>query len=435
MTMVPNLKSTFRLGVSKVDITPDFPVPLAGFAVRSELGPYESISNRLFARIFAFVTSDESNRVSGDSAEEKAVLISADLLWWGSDRVPSIKRRICGRFGLAEDAILLHGTHTHSGPQTSGLFTSYLGVMDLSYIEAMENRVIEAVGVAFQHIDPVRIEQGIGYSPLGINRRGVLKSTPETGPVDHELRIVRFVKEDGATKGLLVHYACHPVITRENAVSSEYVGIALKFIERDLDEGAIAAFLQGTCGDINPSDGEQVIRGDNEVVMQIGKAFADCVIRMLEKPMRTLLTHRLQWSKTVIELPLSSLPEREQLESSALAPGVLGEWSSIMLERLDSLSSSIPLEITVVTLADGLSLIGLNAEVVVDYGLFIKRITQGSALPIAYTNGMIGYIPTAQQLSEGGYETHESTLYFAMASSFDHAVESTVKQALLKLLT
>lgn len=42
---------------------------------------------------------------------------------------------------------------------------------------------------------------------------------------------------------------------------------------------------------------------------------------------------------------------------------------------------------------------------------------------------------TARQSREGGYETHESTLYFGMASSFDAAVESVVKQALQNLLS
>jgi hypothetical protein len=178
-----------------VDITPVFPVPLAGFAVRSELGAFEGVSHRLFARIFVFETGD------GNGDKGDAVLISADLLWWGSDRVPMLKRRIHERFGIAEDAILLHGTHTHSGPQTSSLFTSYLGVMDETYIASLENLVIEGIETALLQAEPVQIEQGSGYSPLGINRRGVVKSPPETGPVDHELRVIRFRKVDGSYEG------------------------------------------------------------------------------------------------------------------------------------------------------------------------------------------------------------------------------------------
>lgn len=373
------------------------------------------------------MTNDGSN-------ESKAVLISADLLWWGSDRVPGLKQQIHARCGIAEDAILLHGTHTHSGPQTSGLFTSYLGVMDESYVNALESRLIEGIEAAMFQVEPVRMEKVTGVSPLGINRRGVAKSPPETGPVDHDLRVVRFVTEDGCTKGLLVHYACHPVITRDNFVSSEYPGVAMEIVEQSVGGGVIAAFLQGTCGDINPGDDNQVIRGNNEVVLKIGKEFANYVMETQEKPHWHVAPCLLQWSKSVIELPLAKLPERERLMKSALLPGVIGEWSSLMLSRLDSLSPRIPLELTVLKLADNLSFIGMNAEVVVEYGLFIKQISEGNMLAMGYTNGMFGYIPTAQQLDEGGYESHESTFYFAMAASFDRAVESTLKEALRKLL-
>ncbi|KRF04803.1 hypothetical protein ASG89_21105 [Paenibacillus sp. Soil766] len=407
-----------------MDITPEKPIPLAGFAVRSELGAFEGVSHRLFARIFVFVTG-----------EVKAVLISADLLWWGSDRVPALKQRIHERYGIAEAAILLHSTHTHSGPQTSSLFTSYLGVMDENYVASMENIVIEGINAALLSAESVRIEQGSGYSPLGINRRGVVKSPPDIGPVDHELRVIRFVKVDGSTKGLLVHYACHPVITRENLVSSEYIGVAMASVEQIVGGGTVAAFLQGTCGDINPGDGEQVIRGNNEVVKQVGTDFAKCILETIVRPMRHLTPCHLQWRKTSVDLPLKSLPERSQLEITARSPGVLGEWSSLMLARLERLPPSIPLELTELKLGEELSLLGMNAEVVVDYGLYIKQITKGTVLPIGYTNGMFGYIPTSQQLMEGGYEPYESTLYFAMASSFDSTVEATVKEALLKFLS
>ncbi|NQX58247.1 neutral/alkaline non-lysosomal ceramidase N-terminal domain-containing protein [Paenibacillus qinlingensis] len=413
-----------------MDITTKLPVPLAGFAVRSELGAFEGVSHRLFARIFVFETGDEKGEVV-----EKAVLISADLLWWGSDRVPVLKERIREQFGFAEDAILLHGTHTHSGPQTSNLFTSYLGVMDENYIGLMEDLIIEGITTALLQVEPVRIEQGIGSSPLGINRRGVVKSPQETGPVDHELRVIRFVKTDGDTKGLLVHYTCHPVITRDNFVSSEYIGVAMESVELIVGEGTVAAFLQGTCGDINPGDGKQVIRGNNDVVMQVATDFTKCVVETLDKPMRQLTPCHLEWRKTLVELPLKSLPDRCQLEKTAQSPGVLGEWSKLMLARLDSLSPSIPLEVSILKLAEELSILGMNAEVVVDYGLYIKQITKGTVLPIGYTNGMFGYIPTGQQLVEGGYETHESTLFFAMASSFDNSVELTVKEALFNLLS
>ncbi|MGG1513786.1 hypothetical protein ABE504_00125 [Paenibacillus oryzisoli] len=378
-------------------------------------------------------SSDDENGGVG-SAGQLALLVSADLLWWGSDRVPALKRRIRERFGITEDAILLHGTHTHSGPQTSGRFTSYLGVMDAEYVYALEQRVLDGIAEACRQLEPVRVEQASGQSPLGINRRGIVQTPPDPGPVDHELRVIRFVREDGSAKGLLVHYACHPVITRDNRVSAEYVGVAMGSVEQAVGGGAVAAFLQGTCGDINPGDGTQVLRGDHAAVTAVGEAFAECVLAALAGPMQESAACPLTWRKVSVELPLAPMPERAALEVTALAQGVLGEWSAIMLECYEALSPVIPLEITLLQLADGAVLLGMNAEIVVAYGLWIKSITGGAVLPMGYTNGMFGYIPTAQQLLEGGYETHESTLYFAMPASFDPAVEQVMKAGLRELL-
>ncbi|MGG1554369.1 neutral/alkaline non-lysosomal ceramidase N-terminal domain-containing protein [Paenibacillus ferrarius] len=428
-----NERRLLRLGVAKVDITPASPVPLAGFAVRSGLGAYEGISERLYARIFVWDGGGGENG-GADPTGRLAVLVSADLLWWGSDRVPALKRRICERFGIPEDAILLHGTHTHSGPQTSGRFTSYLGVMDAEYVDALERRVLDGIAEACAGLEPVRVGQASGQSPLGINRRGIVQTPRDPGPVDHELRVIRFLREDGSTKGLLVHYACHPVITRDNRLSSEYAGVAMGIVERTVGGGAVAAFLQGTCGDINPGDGTQVVRGDHAAVTAVGEAFAECVLAALAGPLQEAAACPLAWRKMRIELPLAPLPARAALEVTALAQGVLGEWSAIMLERYETLLPVIPLEIMLLQLADGTALLGMNAEVVVAYGLWIKFITGGTVLPMGYTNGMFGYIPTARQLEEGGYETHESTLYFGMPASFDPAVEQVMKEGLRELL-
>src|SRR5690349_5501366 len=114
-----------KLGTSKIDITPSSPVPLAGFAVRSGLGPYTGVSYPLYARIYVLETEErtpedpgmpevprnaaEAGR-AGRVAASRAVLISADLIWWGSDRVPAFKEAVHRRFGLEPEAVLLHGT-------------------------------------------------------------------------------------------------------------------------------------------------------------------------------------------------------------------------------------------------------------------------------------------------------------------------------------
>ena len=49
--------ATYRVGVAKVDITPDYPIRLNGFGGRREES--EGVSQRIWAKALAIVTDDE----------------------------------------------------------------------------------------------------------------------------------------------------------------------------------------------------------------------------------------------------------------------------------------------------------------------------------------------------------------------------------------
>jgi hypothetical protein len=85
-------------------------------------------------------------------------------------------------------------------------------------------------------------------------------------------------------------------------------------------------------------------------------------------------------------------------------------------------------------LCEGLSLLTMNAEMVVEYGLFIKQRFAGSVLPVPYSNGMIGYVPTQRQVAEGGYEARESIAYFSLPAPFEATVETAIHEAIYRLI-
>jgi len=107
--------------------------------------------------------------------------------------------------------------------------------------------------------------------------------------------------------------------------------------------------------------------------------------------------------------------------------------AELLLNHPKRIRSAIPLEITWIDLSKELSLVTTNAEMVASYGLFIKDKFKGQVLPIGYTNGMIGYVPTAKQISEGGYESKESVFYFVLPALFDPVVEERIYNALQSL--
>ncbi|CAG7621528.1 hypothetical protein PAESOLCIP111_02347 [Paenibacillus solanacearum] len=418
------------LGTSKIDITPVAPVPLCGFASRSDKGPFESVSLPLYARVFYF----RSDNSAGES--HSAILVSADLIWWGSDRVPLLRRKIRDRLKI--EHVILHGSHTHSGPQTSALFSDLLGKVDPAYVAYLESRLLEGIEAAVGNAELVTMARGRGGCDIAINRRGwnngesVIGPNPE-GPVDHELQVIRFMAVGGRVKALLVHYACHPVITRENRVSSEFIGVAMEQLEEAFGDGTVAAYIQGTCGDINPAEGGDICCGGDIEVCRMGQRLAHAVERVLLGRLEPLESAAIQSKTAEIALPLQRLPRHEELEALQNDAGVMGDWSRFLLRSPEYLTDRLTLEITKLTLADGLVLVAMNGEIVVEYGLFLKRISNGTILPMGYSNGMIGYLPTAEQLAIGGYEPLKSTYYFRMPAPFEPSVEELVKSTLLQM--
>jgi hypothetical protein len=166
-------EDSLRAGIVKVDITPDKPVKMSGYAGRKD--PSTGVHDRLYARIVAF-----------QSSSQRLVLVSTDLIGFYNTYEP-IRDAICDRFDLEPRELFLSGTHTHSGP------TPTLGEdrhpNNLEYTQNLKAKLLEAIGLAIEKIHPVRMGAGRGYSPVGSNRRGATRRLDTAGP--ESLRPVR----------------------------------------------------------------------------------------------------------------------------------------------------------------------------------------------------------------------------------------------------
>lgn len=421
------------LGTAKTDITPPHPVPLSGFAHRQ--GNFDGIARRLYLRVWAFRQTD------GEGRQRQFLLVQADLIWWGTERMDALYRKLKERWGLEREEVILHASHTHGGPQTTRLFVPALGPMDSDYVGWMEGQLLAGIGQAYAGLEPVTAAKGSGACRIGINRRKevdgriVMAPNPQ-GPIDPEVTVIRYTTEDNKVKGVMFHYTCHSTTTGDNRVTSEFPGAAMENIERELEDGAIASFLQGCCGDIRPAliEEDRFYRGTEEDIGRLGRQLSDEVFRVLGRPMNQLKQYSLASFAHIVELPFRRLPDAEELAAKAAEGEVWGDWSRLLREHPERNQPTIPLSLQIVRIADGLSFLTMNGEIVVEYGLFIKQFSSGTVLPLAYCNGMIGYIPTAIQVEEGGYEGGESAVYFGLPSAFHPSVEGRIKEAAASLV-
>lgn len=472
MQETENMRQTDRLqlylGTAKTDITPKRPIQLAGYGHRNGK-VFEKVAHRLYARVFAFEQRDAeaasaqsgmnqadkrsfSDNIDGkvNGSGRRAVLIQADFIWWGNDLTDRIQKSISQRWHLEQSAILLNASHSHSGPQTSNDLLPSLGELDREYIHQLEQAVLDAAAQAFDNMEPVTVERSHGQCSVGIHRRrridGKVMNAPNPeGPVDSEVTVFRFRRtkpwgsseQEGSTKAVLFHYTCHPTVMGDFTVTSEFTGYAMEKLERELANcGAIAAFLQGCCGDVRPAlvKEERFYRGDEEDVARLGSELADAVLHAMQQPMEQLEIVPLQSRNSAVPLPFDQLPDEAMLRQWEHEEGYLGEWSRLMLSEPSRLAPTIPLRLSFVQLAHGLAFIAMNGEVVVDYGLYVKELTKKQVLPLAYSNGMIGYVPTAKQLEEGGYESKDSFYYFGLPAPFSDELETRIKEGIRKII-
>lgn len=419
------------LGTAKRDITPKERMPLAGFGHRT--GTFEQVAQPLYVKVWLFQRTDAEGRRS------RALLAQADILAWNEKRMDFILGKLEALYGLQPSAVILQATHTHCGPWTVDL----LYPAHSEYVRFMEAQLLAGIEEACGKLVPVDIERGSASCELGINRRKftegrmVMAPNPE-GPTDPEVRVIRYRERATARHvGVLFHYTCHPTVTDHNLISSEYPGVAMERVEEALGGGAIASFLQGCCGDIRPDmvrDGE-FYRGDHDDVRRLGGRLADVVLNVLDRPMEVLRPCPIGSLAEKVMLPFGELPNAGQLLAGSAETGMAGDWSRLLLGDPSRLAAGIAVRMNAVRLAAGLTLVAMNGEMTVAYGLYMKKLLSGhEVLPLAYSNGMIGYVPTAAQLAEGGYEARESIYYFGLPAPFIPVIEDLIHAAAIRLL-
>ncbi|MBI3944339.1 MAG: neutral/alkaline non-lysosomal ceramidase N-terminal domain-containing protein [Armatimonadetes bacterium] len=239
-----------RIGFGKVDITPRIGVELLGF------GPFRNrrsvgVRDRLWAKAMAVEVGGRALAV-----------VSCDL---GFVLLPTTKRvraLVKEAVGLGEDAVMVHCTHTHSGPATGG--TLGWGEVDLPYMELLPRRIADACIQAVQSLAPAELshaevpcegiglnrEQDGGAQPLEVVLRDDWRP-PRPELTDTRCHVFR-VDSGGKPIGFLSYFGCHPVVCCEDTryIHGDFVGVATNMLERE-NPGTVGLFLQGAQGDIN----------------------------------------------------------------------------------------------------------------------------------------------------------------------------------------
>ena len=276
------LDSMMQIGFGKNDITPRVGVELCGF------GPYRcrrsiGVRDQLWAR--AMVAEHDGATV---------VLISCDLVGMSAELTNRVRARVGEVTGLPDDAILLHCTHTHSGPNTGGYIG--WGAPDQPYLETLPQRIARAARDAAQNrAEATLCHAEVACEGIGLNREYDRAAPPIEDVLDDDWRPQRpeltdttchvvDVRSRGQRIGFLSYFGCHPVVccAETRYIHGDYCGVATNMLERE-SPGAIGLFLQGAQGDVNSCI---VHKGEQESMLAldvIASRYANSVRRGLQE--------------------------------------------------------------------------------------------------------------------------------------------------------
>lgn len=276
-------------GVAKVDIT------------NRQAGP---VNDPLYVK--ALVLKDDATTL---------VMITVDAVAIGeighikNDYLPKVRARLQQELGIAPANVMVNASHCH------GVVCKEVG-----------ERTVRAVKAAMQNMVPVKVGAGAGHEDrIMENRRLKLKNgreadvrhaysfppdeeVAEIGPVDPEIGILRLDRTDGRTLAVVYNFACHPIQgVPSGANTADIVGFASKAIEDNLSDGALALFLQGCAGDINPVFYKDVDHPRD--AEPLGNMLGLSALRAIRK-VRTKQDDRLKVLHEHLELPRADLAQR-----------------------------------------------------------------------------------------------------------------------------
>ncbi|HLJ11747.1 MAG TPA: neutral/alkaline non-lysosomal ceramidase N-terminal domain-containing protein [Planctomycetaceae bacterium] len=424
------IAADFQAGVAVVDITAPPAYRMSGyFSERLNTGIHDPLSAK--AVVFR-------------QGRAQAALVFCDLI--------GISRTVSGRAreqaaqmtGIPASSILIHGTHSHTGPLYDGALRQHFHDLaiekhgrdpseEIDYSAFLVQRIVEAISQAHAGAQRVTILAGIAQQRgLSFNRRfhmqdGSVRFNPgklnleiirPAGPVDTDVGVVML--QAAASKqnvAALTVFALHLDTVGGTEYSADYPFYLERTLRQSLGNQFVSMFGNGTCGDINHVDVTNALpQKGHEEAARIGAALAETVSRTIPA-IKPVGAPKLAVRSAKTDVPVQQYAPEEIAQAKRdifkVGTSQLSFLEQVKATKIINLqlrpSETLPLEVQVFRLSDDLAIVGLPGEVFVELGLAIKGGSPfARTLVIELCNDNPAYIPTKKAFAEGSYETVNS---------------------------
>ncbi len=395
----------------------------------------------------------EINALALSCGEDKVVLLSMDHLGINRDIIAEYRKHIAEVTGLPLEAIYIHETHTHTGPE---LKLNSEDELEKEYYHMVYRKMADAARFALDDLKPAKMGWGIGQAPnVAFVRRfrmkdGSIKTNPGVnnpdilepiGDVDERVSVLRFDRE-GAESLVLVNFANHPDVVGGSKISADWPGFLRRTVEDALDNTK-CIFFNGAQGDVNhvnvhPTGGylndtfndfDDVSRGYGHS-RYIGRVVAAGVMQVYDK-VKYVDVDSIKFAQRTIHVA-SNMPKPEDMPEAHRINDLHNAgkdaelpYSGMMLTtivaeagrmvRLEHGPEAFDMELSAIAIGD-VVMIGIPGEPFTGIGRGLKDSAEWElVIPTCCTNGYQGYFPMKEAYDEGGYEARSSSFRAGVA--------------------
>ncbi len=425
---------TMNYNAADISTTPDEHTMLAGFAARNDL------STELHLPLY-------THCLVISKGADKACIISNDLMEISPELSLEWRREISDKSGLPLDRIFMHCIHTHSAPRNGG-WRAEPGGSNYSHKERLHKVLVDnAVKTITEQsaFRPFKMEIGKATTSINGNR-----CEKETGPVDRDVYVVRFLDTKGAPVVSIVNLACHPVCmgARSLLVSSDYPGVCGKILREEW--GGDVFQLTGAAGNMDPAKGPRMV----EYAEECGRCLADSLLKIEFSKVKptgefkvvndtVALPYRIaEVTPEAVEAHAAEISAWDKTVSATWKDDVEG-WKELILSRFSEGEVKSALDFTMGAVnINGIIFFFTQGEPFCEYQMEARKAFPGRNIVFAgYTNGQNSYLPSAHayEYRKGyEYEIDQMHIYIKapyplsdqMPGAFAGAIHETIQQAL-----
>lgn len=339
--------------------------------------------------------------------------ISADFCWVESAIVEKLKRMISENLGIEQFGIVVHGTHTHTGPLTGYnkdlIYTEKLSV-NPEYIEKLPLLFFDAIKQAYKNRESAFVGfgsvdvQGISFIRRYKMKNGMVITNPvdrsqivePSGELDNTLNIMKVQDKNGRLLCISINFPLHPDTIGGELISGDWPGILVDRISKYF--GCNAIFFNGTAGDINhinPYDSET--RRPEIVERIVNTLFEN--IKNLEKKIECFPAECFSFSTDTFKMPkrkitLQQIEQAKEFIQRYPPNNLRSIVGRALLKQAEIKRTFLDNDVALLTINRSMAAFFTSGEIFSSIGLKIKNLMDfDHKWVVENCNGFLGYIP------------------------------------------